>query len=454
MHSIPDKQRAYFNLNYTKPVEFRIQQLKKLRDLLKSNERLLYDAIYADFKKSGFDTYLTEFAVPNNELDIAINHLKRWAKIKRVRTDMVNFPGSSYIIPEPLGVCLVIGAWNYPINLSLTPLISAIAAGNTVILKPSELTVHTSAALAHIINDHFDPAFLTVVEGGIAETTALLENQFDKIFFTGSASVGKIVYQAAARHLTPVTLELGGKSPAIIEKDANLNMAARRLVWAKFLNAGQTCVAPDYILVHQSVEKELLEKLKLEIQQSDFSLVNGNYVQIINEKNLDRLKGLVDQGKIYLGGQTDKEQRTMSPTVLSNVLPTDRIMKEEIFGPVLPVISYDDLNSAINFIKSKSKPLSLYLFTHNDVIRKKILSEISFGGGAVNDAVMHFSNSRLPFGGVGNSGMGSYHGKAGFDCFSHFKSVYQKPNWFELNLKYYPHTKRKLKLIKFVMSLK
>ncbi len=454
MNSIPDKQRAYFNLNYTKPVEFRIQQLKKLRDLLKSNERLLYDAIYADFRKSGFDTYLTEFAVPNNELDIAISHLKRWAKIKRVRTDMVNFPGSSYIIPEPLGVCLVIGAWNYPINLSLTPLISAIAAGNTVILKPSEMTVHTSAALAHIINDHFDPAFLTVVEGGIDETTALLENQFDKIFFTGSASVGKIVYQAAAKHLTPVTLELGGKSPAIIEKDANLNMAARRLVWAKFLNAGQTCVAPDYILVHQSVEKELLEKLKLEIQHSDYSLLNGNYVQIINEKNLDRLKGLVDEGTIYLGGQTDKEQRTMSPTVLSNVLPTDRIMKEEIFGPVLPVISYDDLNSAINFIKSKSKPLSLYLFTHNDVIRKKILSEISFGGGAVNDAVMHFSNSRLPFGGVGNSGMGSYHGKAGFDCFSHFKSIYQKPNWFELNLKYYPHTKRKLKLIKFVMSLK
>ena len=454
MNSIPDIQRAYFNQNYTKPIEFRIQQLKKLRDLLKSNERLLYDAIYADFKKSGFDTYLTEFAVPDNELDIAISHLKRWAKIKRVRTDMVNFPGSSYIIPEPLGVCLVIGAWNYPINLSLTPLISAIAAGNAVVLKPSELTVHTSAALARIINDHFDPAFLTVVEGGIAETTALLENQFDKIFFTGSASVGKIVYQAAAKHLTPVTLELGGKSPAIIEKDANLHMAARRLVWAKFLYAGQTCVAPDYILVHQSVEKELLEKLKLEIQHSDFSLVNGNYVQIINEKNLDRLKGLVDQGKIFLGGQTDKEQRTMSPTILSNVLPTDRIMKEEIFGPVLPVISYDDLNSAINFIKSKSKPLSLYLFTHSDVIRKKILSEISFGGGAVNDAVMHFSNSRLPFGGVGNSGMGSYHGKAGFDCFSHFKSVYQKPNWFELNLKYYPHTKRKLKLIKFVMSLK
>jgi aldehyde dehydrogenase (NAD+) len=249
-------------------------------------------------------------------------------------------------------------------------------------------------------------------------------------------------------------LELGGKNPAIIEKDANITMAVRRLVWAKFLNAGQTCIAPDYILVHQSVEKELLEKLKLEIQQSDFSLANGNYVQIINEKNLDRLNGLIDKDKIFLGGQTDKEQRTLSPTVLSNVLPTDRIMNEEIFGPVLPVISYDDLNSAITFIKSKSKPLSLYLFTKNDVIRKKILSEISFGGGAVNDAVMYFSNSRLPFGGVGNSGIGSYHGKAGFDTFTHYKSVFQKPNWFELNLKYYPHTKQKLKLIKFVMGLK
>jgi len=454
MYSIPDKQRAYFNQNHTKPVEFRIQQLKKLKDLLKSNEKKLYDAIYADFKKSGFDTYLTEFAVPVNELDIAISHLKRWSKIKRVRTDMVNFPGSSYIIPEPLGVCLIIGAWNYPINLTLTPLISAVAAGNTVVLKPSEVTMHTSTALAHLINDHFDPAFMCVVEGGIAETTALLDSQFDKIFFTGSASVGKIVYQAAAKHLTPVTLELGGKSPVIIEKDANLAMTARRLVWAKFLNAGQTCVAPDYILVHQSVEKELLEKLKLEIQQSEFSLANGNYVQIINEKNLDRLKGLVDQDKIYLGGQTDKEQRTMSPTVLSNVLPTDKVMNEEIFGPVLPVISYDDLNSAISYIKSKSKPLSLYLFTNNNVVRKKILSEISFGGGAVNDAVMYFSNSSLPFGGVGQSGIGSYHGKAGFDTFTHYKSIFQKPNWFELNFKYYPHTKRKLKLIKFVLGLR
>jgi aldehyde dehydrogenase (NAD+) len=454
MNSILEKQRTYFSQNFTKPVEFRIQQLKKLREVLKKEEKLLYDAIYADFGKSNFDTYLTEFAVPYNELDIAISHLKRWAKIKKVRTDMVNFPGSSYIIPEPLGVCLVIGAWNYPINLSLTPMISAIAAGNTVILKPSELTVNTSAALAHIINDHFDSAFLTVVEGGIAETTALLENKFDKIFFTGSASVGKIVYQAAAKYLTPVTLELGGKSPAIIEKDASLSMAARRLVWAKFLNAGQTCVAPDYILVHQSVEKELLEKLKLEIRQSEFSLANGNYVQIINKKNLDRLKDLVDEDKIFFGGQTDQGKRTMSPTILSNVLPTDKIMNEEIFGPVLPVLSYEDLDSAIAFVKSKSKPLSLYLFTNNDVVRKKILSEISFGGGAVNDAVMHFSNSRLPFGGVGHSGMGSYHGKAGFDTFTHYKSVFKKPNWFELNFKYFPHTTQKLQVIKFIMSLK
>ena len=454
MKSVPDIQREYFNQNHTKPVEFRIQQLKKLRELLKTEEKLLYDAVYTDFRKSGFDTYLTEFAVPINELDTAISHLKRWAKIKKVRTDMVNFPGSSYIIPEPLGVCLIIGAWNYPINLTLTPLISAMAAGNTVVLKPSELTAHTSAALARLINNHFDPAYLTVVEGGIVETTALLENKFDRIFFTGSASVGKIVYQAAARQMTPVTLELGGKSPAIIEKDANLNMAVRRLVWAKFLNAGQTCIAPDYILVHRSVEKELLEKLKLEIQQSNFSLANGNYVQIINEKNLDRLRGLIDQDKIFFGGQTDKEQRSMSPTVLSNILPTDKIMTEEIFGPVLPVMAYDDLDSAIEFIKSKSKPLSLYLFTNSVDVREKILSEISFGGGAVNDAVMHFSNSRLPFGGVGLSGIGSYHGKAGFDTFTHYKSVFQKPNWFELNFKYFPHTKKKLKLIKFIMSLK
>src|SRR5450432_1042899 len=355
MNSLIEKQKDYFNNNQTKPVEFRIKQLKKLQHLLKTKESLLYDAIYTDFKKSGFDIYLTEFAVLYNELDIAIRDVKRWAKIKRVRTNMVNFPGSSYIIPEPLGVCLIIGAWNYPINLSLTPLISAIAAGNTIILKPSELTAHTSAALARLINNNFDPALMKVVEGGIAETTALLENKFDKIFFTGSASVGKIVYQAAAKHLTPVTLELGGKSPAIIEKDANLSMAARRLVWAKFLNAGQTCVAPDYILVHQTVEKEFLEKLKLEIQSSDFSLANDNYVQIINEKNLDRLTAMIDRNKIYVGGVADKEQRTLTPTILSNVLPEDKIMDEEIFGPVLPVISYDNLDKAIALIKSKSK---------------------------------------------------------------------------------------------------
>jgi aldehyde dehydrogenase (NAD+) len=454
MSSLSQNQKEYFNNNHTRPVEFRIQQLKKLQLLLKSNEQMLYDAIYEDFGKSDFDIYLTEFAVLHNELDIAIRDLKHWVKIKRVRTNMVNFPGRSYIIPEPLGVCLIIGAWNYPINLSLTPLVSAIAAGNTIILKPSELTVHTSAALVRLINDHFDPAFLKVVEGGINETTALLENKFDKIFFTGSASVGKIVYQAAAKNLTPVTLELGGKSPAIIEKDANLSMAARRLVWAKFLNAGQTCIAPDYILVHQSIEKEFLEKLKQEVQNSNFSLANKNYAQIINERNLKRLMDIIDHDKIYLGGQADKEQRTLTPTILSGVLPDDKVMEEEIFGPVLPVLSYDNLDSAIALVKSKSEPLSLYLFTESSALRKKVLNEISFGGGAVNDAVMHFSNSRLPFGGVGNSGTGSYHGKAGFDTFSHYKSILQKPTWMELNFKYYPHTSLKLKLIKFVMSLK
>ncbi|HEY8733274.1 MAG TPA: aldehyde dehydrogenase, partial [Puia sp.] len=454
MNSLPELQRKYFNKNHTRPVEFRIQQLKKLKQLLKTNERVLYDAIYADFKKSDFDIYLTEFAVLENEIDVAIKDVSRWARIKKVRTNMVNVPARSYIMAEPLGVCLIIGAWNYPVNLTLTPLVSAIAAGNTVILKPSEMTVHTSAALAHLINDHFDPAFLKVIEGGVEITSSLLEEKFDKIFFTGSVSVGKIVYQAAAKHLTPVTLELGGKSPVIVEKDANLSMTARRVVWAKFLNAGQTCIAPDYILVHQKVEREFLEKLKTEIQNSDFSLDNGNYAQIINGKSLNRLLGLVYQNKIYFGGNADIEQRTLSPTILSPVAPEDKIMEEEIFGPILPVIPYDHLESAITIIKSKPKPLSLYLFTESNAVRKKVLNEISFGGGAVNDAVMQFSNSRLPFGGVGNSGIGSYHGKAGFITFSHFKSILDKPTWVEPNLKYYPHTSLKLKLIKFAMRLK
>jgi aldehyde dehydrogenase (NAD+) len=366
---------------------------------------------------------------------------------------MLNVPGSCYIMPEPLGVCLIIGAWNYPINLTIAPVIGAIAAGNTIVLKPSELSLHTSAGIAKMISENFDPAFFTVVEGGIEETTELLAQKFDKIFFTGSAPVGKIVYQAAAKNLTPVTLELGGKSPLIVAADANIKICVKRLVWGKFANAGQTCIAPDYVMVHQSIEKPFLEKLKREIEEAQFSLANQNYAQIISEKHFDRLVNLIRPEKIFTGGNHDRVNRFLAPTVLINISPDDQVMEEEIFGPILPVLTYENMDSAIAFIKSKPKPLSFYLFTESPSLRKKLLNEISFGGGAVNDVLMHFSNEKLPFGGVGHSGMGSYHGEAGFKSFSHYKGVLLKPTWFEFPLKYFPYSKWKFTMIKRIISL-
>lgn len=448
MKTLIHQQKAYFNSNATKPVAFRLEQLKKLRNVLRVNEPKLTEAVYKDFQKGSFNTFLTEFAGVYTALNDAIKNLSKWAKIKRAGTGMVNAPGSSYIIPEPLGVALVIGSWNYPVNLTLVPAIAAMAAGNTVVLKPSELSGHTSAALSEIISSNFDAHYLAVVEGGVAETTELLAQSFDKIFFTGSVPVGKIVYQAAAKNLIPVTLELGGKSPLIIAPDAHLKTVIKRLVWGKFVNAGQTCVAPDYVLVHRSIEKRFLEGLKAEIEKSEFSLEKENYAQIINEKHFDRLMSLIEPAKVYVGGNNDRSKRVIYPTVLTNVSEDDKIMEDEIFGPILPVLRYDDIEEAIAFIKLRPKPLSLYLFSESSTLRKKIWREVSFGGGMVNDVIMHFVNDHLPFGGVGNSGMGNYHGEAGFKSFSHYKSVMSKPTLFEFPLKYYPISKLKFKLIK------
>jgi aldehyde dehydrogenase (NAD+) len=453
MESIVNTQRAFFNTNATKPIAFRIEQLKKLHAALKMHESALAHAIYMDFQKGLFNTFLTEFLGIYVELDAAIKNLKSWASTRRVESNLLNFPAKSYIIPEPLGVCLIIGAWNYPINLTISPVVSAIAAGNTAILKPSELTPHTSAELARMIRDHFDPALVTVVEGGIGPTTDLLAQKFDKIFFTGSAAVGRIVYEAAAKNLTPVTLELGGKSPLLIAADANIKICAKRLVWGKFLNAGQTCIAPDYVMVHKSIENPLLEAMKAEIEATKFSQANQNYTQIISEKHLDRLVTLIRKENIYTGGGYDRANRFLEPTILTGITLNDPVMDEEIFGPILPVIGYDDLDSAIAFIKSKPKPLAFYLFSDSKVLRKKIFNEISFGGGAVNDLLMHFSNSELPFGGVGLSGMGSYHGKAGFSAFSHYKSIVQQQTWIDLPVRYFPYSRWKFSLIKRIIGL-
>jgi len=410
---IVNAQQDFFNTNATKDKNFRIKNLKRLKSILQENEELIYDAIYKDFKKSKHDTFATELGIIYHDLDIAMAKTKKWSRKKKVRTGLANIPGKSYIIPEPLGTVLIIGAWNYPYQLSLCPAIAAISAGCTVVLKPSEIPSRTSAVMAKLINENFDPSYFTVIEGGVPETTEILKIKFDKIFFTGSTAVAKHVYAAAAKHLTPVTLELGGKSPAIITEDVNIDMTAKRLVWAKFLNSGQTCIAPDYVLIASKIQDTFLEAVKKHINKAVYNVENDNYTQIINDINFDRLASLIEPDKIYIGGTLDRENRIISPTVMKDVSFSDKIMQEEIFGPILPVISFTSTDEAISKIKALDKPLSCYIFTKNKSLKNKILEEISFGGGAINDAIMHFAEPNLPFGGVGNSGMGSYHGKYG-----------------------------------------
>ncbi len=451
---IIEQQRFFFNSNHTKDLNFRIDTLKKILFLLKENEHLLYKAVYDDFGKSEFETYTTEFSLIYHEIKLAIKKLKSWSKRIKVRTGFANFPAKSYIIPEPLGTTLIIGAWNYPYQLSLLPAIYSLAAGNTVILKPSELSSKASRAMATLINSNFESNYFHVVEGGVSETTALLEHRFDKIFFTGSIPVGRLIYQAAAKHLTPVTLELGGKSPAFIFADCDMKTTAKRIVWAKFINAGQTCVAPDYILVEKGAEEKLLKALYKELEKypKTFQEFSDHYMQIVNTKNFDRLNQLIDESKVCFGGTRDRDARFISPTVLKDVSFEDSIMEDEIFGPILPILTFSDLDNAIHQVKSRAKPLACYIYSRNTTSINKLLSELSFGGGAVNDSVMHLSNSNLPFGGVGFSGIGSYHGKAGFDAFSHFKSILHKPFWFESHFKYAPYSASKLKWIKRIME--
>jgi aldehyde dehydrogenase (NAD+) len=448
-----DAQKTFFFSQATKDVSFRINELNRLAKLLKDNEAALSKGILDDFKKSAFENYLTELAVVQQDIKEAKRNIHRWSRRQKVSTNIANFPAKSYIIPEPLGTCLVIGAWNYPYQTSLAPVVAAIAAGNTVILKPSELPSATSSIMAKLINEAFDPRIFKVIEGSVDETTALLNQDFDKIFFTGSTTVGKIVYKAAAEKLIPVTLELGGKSPAIIAEDANLKMTAKRLIWAKFLNSGQTCIAPDYVLIHKSQEQEFLKHAIAEIENAAYAFENDNYVQIINERNFDRLTGMLHASKTHIGGDSNKADRYIAPTMLTNISWDHPSMKEEIFGPILPVLTFSDLDEVITNVRKFPKPLSLYIFTSNSTTKNRMLKELSFGGGAVNEAVMHISNPHLPFGGVGASGIGSYHGKSGFDCFTHYKSIMDKPTWIELPIKFSPYSKTKLTWLRRLFKL-
>ena len=441
-------QRAYFNTNVTLPVEFRLKQLKKFRDLVVQHEDELHEAIYKDFGKSKHDNQLTEIFPLYEELEIAIKNAKKWVKHRKVKTNLLNQPAKSYLVPEPLGVTLVIGAWNFPYNLSLIPVVGSMVAGNTTILKPSELPAETSRIMAKLINENFDRNYLHVVEGEIPETTALLNQRFDKIFFTGSPQVGKIVNKAAAPNLTSVTLELGGKNPAIFTEDANINIGVKRMIWAKFLNSGQLCLAPDYVLVHRSIKSKVLERIVHEIKKHNYSVENNNFVRIINDRNFDRVAALIDPDKVYYGGKMNKEERVIGPTVLNNVTLDDAVMQDEIFGPIIPVVEYDTLDEAFAIIKSFEKPLAGYLFSNDEAAKERFLTEVPFGSGGINEAVMQNNNSNLPFGGVGNSGMGRYHGKYSFECFSHFKAIIDKSNIFESDLKYYGHSDRQMKWIK------
>ena len=446
-------QRSYFKSQHTKSIESRKNTLRIFKTMLLENEAKIYAAVYADFQKSEHEAFLTEFAILIKDIDEAIGALPKWMKAQKVKTNLVNLPGKSYVVPEPFGLCLVIGAWNYPIQLSFAPAIAALAAGNTVVLKPSELAANSAQCMAELVAQYFDPRLFTVVLGGVEETTTLLAERFDKIFFTGSPAVGRIVYEAAAKHLTPVTLELGGKSPAIIAPSADLPTAIKRLIWAKFLNAGQTCIAPDYVFVHESIYQECLVLLQQEIDKNQYALANKNYVQIINERNLARLEKFLDKDKIAFGGAIDREMRTISPTLLKDVSLDDAVMQEEIFGPILPLISYTLFDEVLHYIQDHEKPLSAYLFSNNKAEQHAWLNELSFGGGCINDAIMHITNPNLPFGGVGQSGTGSYHGKAGFETFSHLKSVFEKPRLFEVPLKYPPYTATKMGWIKRLLKL-
>lgn len=450
IQSVVNAQRQFAAVGQAKDIDFRKQQLRKLKNILQHNEPLLYQAIYDDFKKSKFETYLTELALLYHEIDLAIKRVAKWAKPKKVRTELPSQPGRSFIMPEPYGTTLIIGAWNYPYNLTLLPLISALAAGNTSIIKPSEQAKNTSAVMAQIINQNFDPAYLRVIEGGLEVSQELLSYRFDKLFFTGSTKVGKIVAKAAAEHLSSVTLELGGKSPCLVLADADLKLSAQRIVWGKFLNAGQTCIAPDYLLVEAAIYLPFLDELRNQITKIVGSnpLESESYVRIINQDHVQRLKKLIDPQKIFTGGQVIEEENYIEPTILKDVTFADEIMKDEIFGPILPVISFTDLEQVLEEIKRRPSPLALYIFSKSTARQNQIVHAVPFGGGCINDVVMQVSNTHLPFGGVGDSGMGSYHGESGFKTFSHFKSILKKPFWFELPVKYAPYTKLKLRLIR------
>lgn len=446
-------QRDYFSTHETKSIHYRKTILKRLKKELILREQDIIEALYKDFKKPAFESVITETQIVLSELNYTIKNINSWAKPKRVRASFINFPSSDYIFSEPYGATLIISPWNYPYQLVFSPLIASIAAGNTVVVKPSELTPNTSSVIASIVQTVFIPNHATVVEGGISIATQLLNQKWDYIFFTGSLNVGKIVAKAAAINLTPITLELGGKNPCIIDKTANIKLSAKRIVWGKFLNAGQTCIAPDYVLIHESVKQKFYDAIKIEIflAYSENPEQSEDFARIINAKNFNRLTKMLSNQNFIIGGQVNSKTKYISPTIIDEPELNSEVMKGEIFGPILPVISYQNNSKLKTIIATYDKPLAFYIFSRDSKKTKRLIKQFSFGGGAVNDTLIHFTNHRLPFGGVGSSGIGAYHGKSSFKTFSHEKGIVKKGNWLDIPIRYAPY-KKKQKIAKWIMK--
>lgn len=441
IQSLLEKQRKYYRSGATIPVKFRIEQLKKLYATVKKYQTEINDALTSDLGKSHYEGFMCESGLVLTEISYMIKHTTRFAKRKTVATPLAQFHSHSYKQPVPYGNTLIMSPWNYPFLLTLDPLADAIAAGNTAIVKPSAYSPATSRIVEKIIKECFAPEYVAVVMGGRAENTALLDQKFDFVFFTGSQAVGKEVLRHTAEHLTPVVLELGGKSPCIVDASANIKLAAKRIVFGKYLNCGQTCVAPDYILCERSVKDEFVKAVVTEIkkQYGENPLENKDYGKIINEKHFARLCGLIDEKKVVIGGTSNAATCQIAPTVLDNVTYDDAVMGEEIFGPIMPILIFDDFDAVVDELKTKDKPLALYLFTSDKKHIKRVTTELSYGGGCINDVVIHLATSAMGFGGVGESGMGSYHGKDGFDAFSHYKSIVDKKTWLDLPMRYQPY---------------
>jgi aldehyde dehydrogenase (NAD+) len=441
-------QRQFFSEGNTRPLQFRLQALKRLKAAIEQNQGKIEEALIRDLHKAPLETYMCETGFVLDEIGYHLKHLEEWVKSRPVSTPLAQFPSDSFVLPEPYGVALIMSPWNYPFQLTLEPLIGAISAGNCAVLKPSAYAPATSKLIAALIAKIFPPQYITVVEGGREENTHLLEQKFDYIFFTGSVAVGKVVMEAASKHLTPVSLELGGKSPVIVAEDANVKIAARRIAFGKVLNAGQTCVAPDYAFVHESLLSEFLDEFQDALEEFFPGKDYHQMVRIISEKHYKQKKELLKDVDVVIGGGYDDETRFMEPTVVLDPPLDSPLMTEEIFAPILPVIPFKELSEATDFICGRPKPLAFYLFTESRYTEKTVFERCSFGGGCVNDTIIHLATPNMPFGGVGESGMGAYHGKASFDTFTHYRSVVRKSTKVDIMMRYFPYTRKKLALIK------